>query len=286
VADESPVVALVLTLVPPEPVTLPANQGRAAHALLLRWAAEADPALLHEGSQARPFTASSLLDAPHPDRQGLVHLSPARPVALPFTSTHPALAQVLSAQAAAPPAQVILSDRPFDVVAVTTDPAGHPRAGRTSLEALSRRYRVEARDLPDQVGLAFDSPTAFRRQGVNLLFPLPDLVWGSLAEAWNASSPVPVNAELRDFAREHLAVSRFRLESRALSFPDNVQLGCTGHCWYTFLDCDPYWMRQVHLLAAFAVYAGVGYRTTVGMGQVRVLPAPKHGLVHLTRDSA
>jgi len=150
----------------------------------------------------------------------------------------------------------------------------------------SRRYRVEARDLPDQVGLAFDSPTAFRRQGVNLLFPLPDLVWGSLAEAWNASSPVPVNAELRDFARERLAVSRFRLESRALSFPDNVQLGCTGHCWYTFLDCDPYWMRQVHLLAAFAVYAGVGYRTTVGMGQVRVLPAPKHGLVHLTRDSA
>ncbi|MBU1746209.1 MAG: CRISPR system precrRNA processing endoribonuclease RAMP protein Cas6 [Chloroflexi bacterium] len=272
--DESPAVALVLVLAPQQPVTVPAHQGRAAHALLLRWAAESDPALaarLHEGSQARPFTASSLLDAPRLDRQGLVHLTPARPVALRFTSTDAALSQVLLAQAETPPSHVILGDRPFTVVSATTDPMVHPWAGQTTLEALSRRYRVKITDSADQVGLVFDSPTAFRRDGVNLLFPLPDLVWGSLAEAWNAVSAAPVNADLRDFAREGLVVSRFRLESRAVPFPGNVQLGCEGYCWYTFLNRDLYWRRQIHLLAAFAFYAGVGYRTAVGMGQVRAL---------------
>ena len=55
--------ATVLALTPTEAGSIPASQGRAAHAFFMRLVAGADPALsarLHETQQVKPFTCSNL----------------------------------------------------------------------------------------------------------------------------------------------------------------------------------------------------------------------------------
>ena len=51
--------------------------------------------------------------------------------------------------------------------------------------------------------------------------------------------------------------------------------GFVGVCSYAFRSRDRYGLGLIHLLAAFAFYAGVGARTTVGLGQARVIPSPQ-----------
>jgi hypothetical protein len=38
---------------------------------------------------------------------------------------------------------------------------------------------------------------------------------------------------------------------------------------------DPYWLRLLNLLAAFAFYAGTGHKTTRGLGQTRQISINK-----------
>jgi CRISPR/Cas system endoribonuclease Cas6 (RAMP superfamily) len=45
--------------------------------------------------------------------------------------------------------------------------------------------------------------------------------------------------------------------------------GFLGHVGYAFRVKDRYWMGLIHLLAAFSLYAGVGQRVTMGLGQAR-----------------
>jgi CRISPR-associated endoribonuclease Cas6 len=111
--------------------------------------------------------------------------------------------------------------------------------------------------------------TANRRQAhVNIPLPLPELVFGSLITRWNAFAPLTLPDEVRRYAQECLAISRYRLQTRAMRFGEVISVGFVGHCQYTALVRDPYWLRAVSLLAAYAFYSGVGQRTTVGMGQV------------------
>ena len=98
--------------------------------------------------------------------------------------------------------------------------------------------------------------------------PLPELVFGSLLQRWNAFAPLTLPEEVRRYAQECLAVSRYRLQTRMLQFGAAMSVGFVGQCQYTALVWDAYWLRAIALLAAYAFYSGVGIRTTVGMGRV------------------
>ena len=100
--------------------------------------------------------------------------------------------------------------------------------------------------------------------------PLPDLLFGSLLDRWNAWSPVALNPEVRRYAQECIAVSNYRLRSRSLRLRERVvQRGATGRCDYVALNRDRYWCGTISALAAFAFYSGAGYMTTQGMGECR-----------------
>ena len=104
--------------------------------------------------------------------------------------------------------------------------------------------------------------------------PLPGLVFGSLVERWNAFSPVTLSGEMRRFGEERIALSRYRLESRAVvqkaaQQQRALRMGGVGRATYTALGGDRYWLSVMHMLAQFALYSGVGVQTATGMGQVR-----------------
>lgn len=269
--------SLVLTLrpaaAPPAERPLPVWWARAAHALLLRVVRQYDPSLaeqLHEGSETRPFTASSLLGS---FPQG--SLDPAGDYSLRFTSLQPALTDILlnSLQPAAPLAVnslVELDDLPFQVTAAHTTPTGHPWARTASYAELAGAWLVNPQPPPRHITLQFTSPTAFHSQERQQPLPLPELLFNSLLERWNAFATLSFPAETRRFAAECLALSRFKLESRSVPLKRGaLRIGAVGLASYIALKQDRYWLGVLHTLAEFALFSGVGQGVSAGMGQCR-----------------
>ena len=267
-------VSLVLRLRPLRPAPAPPPLGRAAHALLLAALTDQDPALseaAHKGDGPRPLTASSLLG---PRRQGL---SPEHDYALRFTALQPDLARALLAAAEAgrlaPGQRLVLAEVPLQVEGAARAPEEHPWAAQTTYEALSAPWLLARQSPGRRLRLRFTSPTTFRTRGMHLPLPLPELVFGSLLNRWNAFAPVRLPEGVRRFAAECLAITRYRLQSRAAPVKEGgVRVGAVGWVEYLALNPDRYWLSLIHLLGGFTLYAGVGAGTTMGLGQARLEP--------------
>jgi CRISPR-associated endoribonuclease Cas6 len=267
----------LLSLQADDPAPAPASLGRAAHAWFLDRVRAADSALadqLHGGQGLRPFTVSDLWGPPV-GRPG--------PSYLRLTSFSPELTALLRQRILpALPERVFLGGREFRLLAASSDPAASPWAAETSYEALVQRHTLGA--APSRlVGLRFASPTAFRVTGKKsaVPMPLPGWVFGGLLDKWNAFAPIQLHPDLRRFADECLVVSSYRLETRPVSFGQEGERGalsgCVGVCRYYAENPDRYWLGMIHLLAGFGLFAGVGLRTTMGLGQARPLVGREPG---------
>jgi CRISPR-associated endoribonuclease Cas6 len=276
-------ISAVLTLQPTAPATLPAYLGRATHAWLLDQVRSLDPALaasLHQPNQERPFTVSNLWGAGRLPTFGKVGnlpasmaLAPDRPCYLRLTSYEPALSALLADKLLPElPPTISLAGATLRVLGATTDPAQHPWAGQTTTQELLLAHTLHG-EPPAGLTMHFASPTVFRSQELLLPLPLPKLVFEGLARRWNATAAVALPPEVVRFAEECLAISRHRLRTERVTFGEQgehgVFPGFLGHVGYAFRVKDRYWMGLIHLLAAFSLYAGVGQRTAMGMGQAR-----------------
>jgi CRISPR-associated endoribonuclease Cas6 len=280
-------ISAVLTIAPTGPVTLPANLGRAAHAWFLNQVRAADPAIaqaLHEPNQERPFTVSNLQGRNPASGRSRVSdqlVSPERSYALRLTSFWPELSALLLERLLPnlPEQTLDLAGATCRVVSVTTDGTAHPWAGQTSFQDLVQQHTLSPALPPRQVTLHFASPTVFRSGGANVPLPLPGLVFESLVRRWNAFAPLQIPLEIRRFADEAMVIARYHLHTERVAFGEEGERGAypgfVGTCSYAFLVHDRYWLGLIHLLAAFAFYAGVGARTTMGLGQVRVVHSPQ-----------
>ena len=105
--------------------------------------------------------------------------------------------------------------------------------------------------------------------------PLPGLVFESLARRWNAFGPLRIPDEVRRFADEQIVIARYQLRTERVTFGEQGARGAypgfVGVCGYAFRTRDRYWLGLIHALAAFALYAGVGARTTMGLGQAKTV---------------
>ena len=276
--------SLVLTLAPLQDHApqgerpLPAWWGRAAQARLLEIVAAADPALaaaLHDASQARPYTVSTLLGCS--SRKGL---EKERAYTLRITALQAPLADILLAAAQAggrlATGEVIELDYiPLRLLAAEPGAQAapehpHPWAACATYQELSAAYLLARRAPPRRISLQFTSPTTFKSRGLHVPVPLPGLVFGSLLDRWNAFAPVAFPPEARRYAEECLALSRYQLSSRAAPLKENgLRLGGVGEAVYTSLNYDRYWMSVMAVLANFALYSGAGAGTAMGLGQCR-----------------
>lgn len=266
----SSLASLVVHIQSNEPVALPKQVGRASLALFLRWVAAHDAALaqrLHDSNEQKPFTCSSVVGIGRL-RQGQAEAG----TWLRLSALNNETAEVLQRVALLPPKTLELDEQLLQVQNVTLDAHQHTWAGTNSYEALSAPYLLATNTPERTLRLAFSSPTTFNQAGKNQPLPLPELVFGSLADKWNSFSSIAISPELREYARLAVVLNRFRLKSRALRTKDGgVTLGCVGIAEYKALRYDRYWQSMLCLLADYALYAGVGRMTTQGMGQARRL---------------
>lgn len=279
--------ATVLALTPAEGGVLPANQARAAHALFLRLVAGADPALsahLHEAEQVKPFTCSNLWPDARPApgsrtrgqsadgrRVNLLAVQPGETWRLRYTTLSTDLTALwLERVLPALPGEATFGEVTFHLQDALVSTEADPWAGRTSYADLASPYLLSQVPAPARWSFSFAAPTAFRSGGKTVPIPLPDLLFGSLLDRWNAWSPVALSPEARRFAQECVAVSNYRLRTRALPGKGGrVERGAVGRCDYVALNRDRYWCSALSVLSAFAFYSGAGYQTAQGMGMCR-----------------
>lgn len=286
--------SLVLTLrpleIPSSRADFPRWWGRASQAALLDVVRRVDPALA-EALHASPQSAISNLQSSIPNLQSSIPNSlrpytvstlvgkfdrasgapqPGETYSLRWTSLSAELtALLLDFARSAPGTTLELDHIPFSVAAADFAGAG-PWSGQDAYAALGSRF-LPGVEIPRRVSFQFASPVVFKSGGLSHPLPTASLVFNSLIEKWNAFAPVAFMPELRRYAEECLAVSRFELKSRAVPLKEGgLRIGAVGEVTFTATNFDRFWLGQIHTLAAFAFFSGIGAGTSQGLGQVRL----------------
>ena len=240
-------------------------RGRAAQGIFLDLVAAQDANMaeaLHAGAGLRPYTTGVQIQPAFADGE------PWR-AKLRFTALRADVAELLPVLLSRLPSELRLDDLTLSVESATVDPTVDRDAGTTTYQDILNRWMLVAEEPDTRLSLQLVSPTAFQFHDQNQPLPLPGLLFGSLVDRWNAFSQLALNAEVRRFAEECLAISQFRIESRIVELAGGKQIGAIGSVAYRALRRDSYWLRVIHALADFAFYSGIGRKTTMGMGQAR-----------------
>jgi len=128
------------------------------------------------------------------------------------------------------------------------------------------RLYEQASDRDRSFTLCFATPTTFRQGKYDTPLPTPESVFKSLQSRWNKYSNIPIV----DLPIESLFPSCFDIRTQKVVNFNSKIIGCTGIVTYSLLgEVQPIHIKQFNALADFALYCGVGRKTTMGMGMVR-----------------
>lgn len=224
-------------------VQLPPTLGRAIHAQCFQWFATANPALAEHLHQQNilPFTV------------GIQYSSPQR-IQLRISLLKPELlAPLLWGLSGHLGGEITLAGVPC-------------RLGRW-LNILESSNFEKLTEIPSQntIELQFISPTSFKQNQNIQPFPLPDLVFNSLLRRWNKFAPSEL--QFPEVQWQGL-VSAFDIKTHALKMEAGAEIGTVG--WVKYRFSDPEQARIATILANFAVFSGVGRKTSMSMGQVGI----------------
>ncbi|MDQ2997169.1 MAG: CRISPR system precrRNA processing endoribonuclease RAMP protein Cas6 [Chloroflexota bacterium] len=266
--------ALVLSIRPLVAASIQANLGRATHAAILAQIAAVDPAFaarLHSSEGLKPLTVSNVLGLAR--RGGRAQISPTQTYSLRVTLLCDTLETLARAWTVESFGKLMLDGIAWQVEQLAIDTACHPWAGHESYEALAAGALRRSGSVGNDWMFEFATPLTFRHGPMNQPLPLPDLVFGSLLDKWNAFAPLPLPSELRETIAS-MVVSSFDLHSVVVPTKGGaLQIGGVGRCSYRALGGTSDWLAGIDLLARFAFYSGVGAGTGRGFGQTRLLPA-------------
>jgi CRISPR-associated endoribonuclease Cas6 len=276
----------------------------------IRAAAPDVSAMLHEGNKRRLFTCSSL-KFPYPrarmleaERQN-THM-PVQPdktyairVTLLLGELFPLFYNTLMYfNITEPGARKLpfmrIGKREFlleEVICMPDDPSGW--TGFTSFHDLAERARARKMGSQPTLTLEFASLTAInwihvpdKTYGNHYArLPLPKYIFPSLARRWHEIAPPDLShivqkAHIERYVEaDGIIIDDYQLTPHVVHFIKNRQHGFLGTCTYQLRGPDelttpgaPLTVRQqIYLLAMLAFYTGIGYKTTMGMGQVRPL---------------
>lgn len=262
--------ALVLPLRPCASMPLPAALNECAHAAFFALLAQADADVatrLHGMEERKPFTLCPLFarqDGEPRRARGGETLSGLR-LTLLDDSLFVVVAHALLANTN--PAPLCLGDAAFAVTNVWLTGEAHPLAGGVTYSDLAAGTYA-----PALLGIRFQTPTVFRSQKRDVLWPEPRLLWQSWARAWAAFAPdnagLPDEAQIMAWAAQ-VTVAQHRLETRTVRLGGSLQAGFAGVCGCDLTALDEAGRRALTTLADFAFYAGTGRKTAMGMGQTR-----------------
>ena len=264
----------VLYLKTDDEVLVPPSLGQVLHAFFLDRVREISSSLaddLHSPAPIKPFTISPLWGK-FSFEDNRWRLYPGEEYTFRVTSISPILSKFLSDEwAPSLSGEIKLAGAALKLCGFTFDQTCHPWAGSSSFAELYDNVISDSR-LSQKLSLQFYSPTTFRSQGANYPLPDPQKVFLNLLQKWNYYSPVNLGDNFGEFIMSNVFPSAYNISTKIMHFSNYKQVGFVGKCSFGIKrQNEDITVKVLRLLAEFAFYAGVGYKTTMGMGQCRLL---------------
>jgi len=276
--------SLVLNLLPKSPIPPGFLTGRHLHALFLNLVSSVDRTLgdsLHANQSNKPFTLSPLqIEKRSPSGLHYQHQK-SIPAGTPcwwrisliddrlFSNLYQLWLHLNPQQ----PWHL----GPADLAIVNV--LGTPQSTQHWANFCSYEQLYESASQSDRK-LAFDfyTPTAFRQGNYDSVLPTPEQIFSSLLRRWNSYSPIPLEVTTESLYPSFFNIRTEVVTDPRLQFKDaklagdprNRFMGFVGKIAFKILgDVDSQSIKQLNTLADYAIYAGVGRKTTMGMGMAR-----------------
>ncbi|MFV0636966.1 CRISPR system precrRNA processing endoribonuclease RAMP protein Cas6 [Mitsuokella sp. WILCCON 0060] len=259
---------------------LPKFHGRLMHGLmfhLLQSYSDELASFIHDELDYKPFTVSLLQEnigqtyrlekrGTGRQKEEAFYIKEGQSYFWRVTSLHDTLLQLLVALPQGAVLQV--GDAPMRLEEVIVDGRYHTGvvdenelvAGALSVSSLQR------------VAFRFSSPVAFRNYDRDYPLPLPDLVFGSLADKWSQME-MPLEIDRKAVREAALGISPLEWQgfSRRVYFGhDRGTLAFTGIFAYDMRELSEDMQRIALMLAQFAEFSGTGRLTAQGFGQTKI----------------
>lgn len=271
IADElmaPEVYSILVTLQPLKESVIPAAHGHWAYSLFLKLLSASNPCQtdeLHSLDGLKPFTVSTL-QGKLGRVKDVVRLNPEKEHSLRLTFLNgEVFSHFLDAAMRWGGKALELGPASFRIENIRTIMTNEPGVSFDSYQGLLDKAVAER-----SIELEFLSPTAFRSGGKrNVIFPQPELVFGSYLSKWQEFSPVKLDDSISLWLDKTI-VTRYKLETRILDFGSYQEVGFIGRCRFEpDRDTSEEAVVALNTLADFAFYCGTGAKTTMGMGQTR-----------------
>lgn len=270
--------ALVVQLIAQEAGTLPGSVGELAHAAFYAAVQAVDPVLaqqMHDAQERSAFSLSPLYGYWQSPQDGRIHVSQGQQGWLRLGLLDDRLFAVFMQHLLTNSRPTIrLGDVHFAVSQVFGSPGSHPWVGYTTLDELRAQTAS-----PSRWVLQFESPTAIRWGNADSgarrveVFPQPRMAIAGLRKRWDDLTGEAWGRDFEAWVERNVVVGRiWQWETQTFPYNRQSYIGGLGKLEYRLLDktSEP---AVVHLnrLLQLAFYTGIGYKTTHGLGQVRVL---------------
>ncbi|MEA5598567.1 CRISPR-associated endoribonuclease Cas6 [Rivularia sp. UHCC 0363] len=124
----------------------------------------------------------------------------------------------------------------------------------------------QASDSERIISLNFATPTAFRQGKYDTTLPTRESVFNSLLSRWNKYSGI----ELTNVNLDAIFPSFINIHTEIVPDSRSKFIGIIGQVSYRIMgDVEAFEIKQINALADFAIFAGIGRKTTMGMGMGR-----------------
>lgn len=250
---------------------LHAFMGNAVHQAFHASVGDDVAAVLHNDQiHAQPFAASPLfrwrLDVPF-----YGEVVPDERVWIRWVGLHPYVIEALERWRKGSPQWLNIDRTPWRITQVGWD-AHHLYASRWDAGQLYQQH-MENPAPPCQIHLRFLTPTQFKSQGNIVQESTPRLVLGEgLVRRWRSFYPqYPVPDGYAEYLAQHVTVERERAyQHHSILLKNAVVKGFTSDVVYQLEAADDSddVRRFAGLMATYASFAGVGKKTTMGLGMV------------------
>ncbi|MEM7552982.1 MAG: CRISPR-associated endoribonuclease Cas6 [Cyanobacteria bacterium P01_A01_bin.84] len=124
----------------------------------------------------------------------------------------------------------------------------------------------QASDSEGIISLNFATPTAWRQGKYDTTLPTRESVFKSLLSRWNKYS----NIEFENLNIDCIFPSFINIHTEIVPDSRSKFIGIVGEVSYRIMgDVKAIQIKQINALADFALYSGIGRKTTMGMGMGR-----------------
>lgn len=135
-----------------------------------------------------------------------------------------------------------------------------------------KSYRNLFEESKPQMRIMFEfiTPTTFKKGKYDWLIPDPKLIFKGLIRKWQTFSDFGIDIDLREVVKNKVIVAGAWIGTKRIEFSDFGWVGGFTGSVILHLDTEEERaLRWLNALARFAEFAGVGRKTTMGLGQVR-----------------